>query len=309
MYGIARRRPYLSKSTPTSRPNTPPDDYNSALALGTVGVDSKRSEMVQYFAEVSSEEEDERGRYSGRGSATQILNVTEGKSGIGWKYAGQGLSLLSISIEESSSISRNATYGNASFARQLYIHALTYLLRGLPPDMTTDEQISIRSALPSGVVLPLRIEAANEATLASSTGNRINPAAHRQPPPPPSILHRALASSIIQLILLLSFLLPYIRIVLKRIYEYERRNRVTERVLAGSIETVDGLGRRGWGVSAAVWSAGFGDLFGWLFEEVGSGVREGVGQGLVRVRAASEAVAEMEKDRDRDKGGPVSMRL
>lgn len=317
MYGVARRKLYLSKSTPTSRPNTPPDEYDTAITLKAIAADGKRSEISQYYAEVSSEEEDQRGRLGGRGSTTKNPTVTEDKSGIGWKYAGQGtpcayyslpvdanarrtgLNLLSLSTEESSNISRGAVYGNASFARQLYIHALTYLLRGLPPDMTTDEQLSIRSALPCNIVSTLHEEAVGQLTPPSTSDGKFSTLHHHRHPPPPSLLHRALASAIIQLILLISFLLPYIRLVLQRIYDYERRNHIAERVLAGSIDTVDGLSRRGWGVSAAVWGAGLSDFFGWVLEELGSGVRDGVGQGLQRVRKTAEP--------DRDGDGAVSL--
>ncbi|PVH68189.1 hypothetical protein DL98DRAFT_441780, partial [Cadophora sp. DSE1049] len=50
---------------------------------------------------------------------------------------------------------------NASFARQLYLHALTYLLQALPSDLTTEEQLSVRSILPQGVVELLRLEFSN----------------------------------------------------------------------------------------------------------------------------------------------------
>jgi hypothetical protein len=80
----------------------------------------------------------------------------------------------------------------------------------------------------------------------------------------------------------MQLLLPYLRIFAQKIYDYERRNHFSEKLMAGGLDAVDGLGRRGWGVSAAVWGAGVGDVLGWIFEEVGGGVREGVEIGLKR---------------------------
>ncbi|KAI9741414.1 MAG: hypothetical protein M1818_004220 [Claussenomyces sp. TS43310] len=280
MYGSATR---TSKRATTSRPDTPPDDYRCAVVLRSATSNVKGGDVVDYYAEQTSEEEEDSGRFMSNRSERQGIDVTEGKSGIGWKYAGQGLNLLSLSVEESSAISRNDTYGNASFARQLYIHAMTYLLRGLPTDMTAEEQSSVRSALPTGVASPLRVDGVGQPSLNPSTSTRASQVRH-----PPSVVQRALASSIVQLIILFSFFLPYIRLFLKRAYDYERKNRVTERVLAGSLETADGLSRKGWGLSAAIWGAGLGDVLGWMLEEVGAGVREGVGEGMGRITQQAE---------------------
>jgi hypothetical protein len=153
-----------------------------------------------------------------------------------------GLNLLSYSIEESSNLSQPNSQSNSSFARQLYIHSLSYLLRGLPTDLSPDEQLSIRSALPSTVVSPITISQASSST----PETKLNITRSQ----PPSILHRTLASTILQLFILFQFLLPYLRVLLNRAYQYERQHRITEKVLASGVDVVDGMGRKGWGVSA-----------------------------------------------------------
>jgi hypothetical protein len=248
-----------------------------------------------------SEDEDEHSQEIGR-SGGNTVQLTETESGIAWKFASQGahcpplntlqtvtryltgLSLLSLSITEATNLSQEPSFDtnspnqSRSFSRQLYIHALSYLLRGLPADLTPDESISIRSALPTSMKIPLHIQISNTNT---------NP-----PLPPstatsqPSLLHRTLASTIVMLFIVLQFLLPYLRVTLKAAWHYERSHRITERLLKGSIDTVDAAGKlgvKGIGIGGVLWEAGLGDIVEWVVEGVRGGVREGVGEGLDRV--------------------------
>lgn len=285
LYGIAGRRKSSSAtgSSSSTRPVTPEE----AAAYGAV-VLRERTEEVGLF-------EGREDPFRQRG----IGDVLEEKSGIGWKHAGQGesralflswyrlrfrrltvcigLNLLSLALNEASSISPSdqASDRSSSFARQLYIHALTYLLNGLPQDLTAEETLSVRSALPQSLAQPIHI------TGSSTTTDR---ATIRRPAQPPSLLHRTLASTIVQFFVLLSLLLPYIKLFLRKAHEYERTHHVTETLLRSGLGAFDELGKRGVGVSAAVWGAGVGDLCGWVLEEIGAGVRDGVEGGLVRVK-------------------------
>jgi hypothetical protein len=205
-----------------------------------------------------------------------------------WK---SGLNLLSLAAEESSIISRDPRFGNAGFARQLYLHAVVYLIHGLPADLTTEEQLSIRSSLPSGVVESLRLEA--------------NPAYASTPSTPvttsqTSLLHRTLASIIVQLFVLFQFVLPHLKSLLSSAYRYERTHKISERALGGSIATMDALGKRGLLVSEAVLGMSDGrvgrmvaDVTSWLIDGITGGIHEGLGQGMVIIgamRPASEVV-------------------
>lgn len=191
-----------------------------------------------------------------------------------------GFNLLSLAADESSIISRDPRFGNPSFARQLYVHAIVYLLRALPADLTVEEQLSVRSSLPQGVV-PLHLEGQGYATRWSRPTNQ------------PSILHRTLASTIVQLFILFQFILPHLKYLLSSAYQYERTHKISERVLRGSISTVDTLGKRGILVSEAVLSIGDGRMgqllahgASWLVEGVAGGIQDGLGEGMVIIGAA-----------------------
>jgi hypothetical protein len=195
-----------------------------------------------------------------------------------------GLNLLSLAVEESSSISQDPRFGNASFARQLYLHALTYLLRALPTDMSTEEQLSIRGALPPGVVEPLRLNVNSGYNLhmnASTSSDQ------------PSLLHRTLASTIVQLFILFQFILPYLKYLLSAAYQYDREHKISEKVLTQGIETVDSLGKRGMSFTTALYGMGDGKVgkmitqtAAWFVEGVTGGIHEGVGEGMVIMGAA-----------------------
>lgn len=191
-----------------------------------------------------------------------------------------GLTLLSLAVEESSTISQDPRFGNPSFSRQLYVHALTYLLRALPSDLTTEEQLSVRSALPSGVVEPLRLEL-NHAY--AGIQGQVAGGDHQ-----PSLLHRALASAIIQFFVLFQFIVPYLKSLLTAAYQYDREHKISERVFSQSIETVDMLGKHGLNITSAIYAMGDGrvgqalnDIVSWLVDGVTGGIHDGVGEGLV----------------------------
>lgn len=200
---------------------------------------------------------------------------------------GAGFSLLSLAADESLIISRDPRYGDPSFARQLYIHAIIYLLRALPDVLTVEEQLSVRTSLPPGVI-PHQLEGQGHAT-GISASRAINQ---------PSILHRALASTIVQFFLLFQFVLPYIKYLLNSAYQYDRTHKISEKVLSGSISAVDMLGRRGIILSEAVLGMGDGKMAqvlahiaSWLVEGVAGGIQDGLGEGMVIIGAVKPASA------------------
>ncbi|KAI9825685.1 MAG: hypothetical protein M1832_001029 [Thelocarpon impressellum] len=212
--------------------------------------------------------------------------VTEKKTGIAWKFARQGLNLIGLSVEESRGVSDEANDDEAMLGRQLYIHGLTYLLKGLPSDLTPEEQLTVRGALPETVAEPLRLEVRDQQLLIGSTGDGHSDA--ESAPETPSMLHRALASTIVQLFLLLQLLLPYAKTLLVNAYAYERSHRVSEKMLAGALDAADALGRRGVEVGGAVGKMGDGRvgqmaraLAAWWVESVAGGICDGVGEGMV----------------------------
>ncbi|MCJ1305589.1 hypothetical protein MMC08_008404 [Hypocenomyce scalaris] len=211
-------------------------------------------------------------------------------TGTGWKYANQGtdplllgygetvtltiaqgLSLLETAVTESQS----ANPRDQAFARQLYIHALAYLLQGLPNELSDQEAMNLRAALPQIVRQDTR-DSIRE-------GSNPKPDSATEP----SLLHRLLASGIVQLFLFIQFILPYVKYFFCWAYQYEREHRVSEKLLSSSIDTVEHLGKRSFEVGDALLKIGNGRLGGvvidtaaWWIEGISGGVHEGVGEGV-----------------------------
>jgi hypothetical protein len=187
--------------------------------------------------------------------------------------------LLGLSLEESTYAQHDARAPDPAFSRRLYLDSLAYLLQGLPEDMSTEEQISLRAALPPGVVEPTNFPSGQPPSITFANGPQDNPT--------PSILHRILASIIVHLFLLFHFLLPHLKSFAQYAYTYERTHRISERLFAKSIDTVDTVGKRTLEVGETVGRMSDGrvgqlinGLASWWVEGVAGGVYEGVGEGM-----------------------------
>ncbi|MCJ1398009.1 hypothetical protein MMC11_001206 [Xylographa trunciseda] len=205
-----------------------------------------------------------------------------------WKYANQGgslilpqeepaefmkigLSLLETAVQEAQS----PDCGDQAFARQLYIHSVAYLLHGLPSDISEAEAASLRP----GIAPLLQRDLMGCSNKRSSSGNRAAS--------PPSLLHRLLASGIVQLFILFSFVLPYVQLYLRSAYRYERTNHVSERIFAAGIDTMDQVGRQGFGLAGSILNSSNGRIGGmlastcaWFIDGISGGIRDGVGEGM-----------------------------
>merc|ERR1712098_969485 len=121
-----------------------------------------------------------------------------------------------------------------------------------------EEQLSIRSSLPQGVVEPLRLEVNGFSQPPASASDS-----------QPSLLHRTLASTIVQFFIFAQFVLPYIKYLLSAAYQYDREHKISEKVLSQGIETVDTLGKAGLSYGCYIWD---GRWKGWASHYENGGV-------------------------------------
>ena len=176
-----------------------------------------------------------------------------------WLSDFQGFNLLEIAFTES----QGSAHQSQSLSRQLYIDALSYLLKGLPLDLTQQEAHTIRSSLPP------------EIKFASTARRSVEDKAK------PSLLHRGLASTIMFLCVIVRLLLPYIKYLFAMIYRYERSHHVSERVFSSSMSTADSLGRKSLElVSTALGHEIVMDGLAYCVDGVRGGLTEGLGEGL-----------------------------
>lgn len=195
-----------------------------------------------------------------------------------------GLDLLGSAVIEA----QYPDKGNQAFARQLYIHALGYLLQGLPQNLSQAEAKTLQASIPPSLQ-------SDDRTRDASASNRTNAG-----PPPPSLLHRLLASGIVQLFIFFSFIVPYIKICLRSAYKYERSHRVSERVFAAGVDMVDKVGQRSLGIAGTVMQVGNGKVgnlmagtCAWWIEGISGGIHDGVGEGMAIMGAHDTRVSHL----------------
>ncbi|KAF1997346.1 hypothetical protein P154DRAFT_547402 [Amniculicola lignicola CBS 123094] len=260
-----------------SAPETPPPRYTSRPGSATPSQESVASEDTEDldFGDDVSE------RPSSSRSLPPPFMPAESVTGINWRYANQGASLLTQACQESDHLAREPNEVSTALTRQLYIHGLTYLLRGIPSDLTAEEMLSLQAAVPQS----LQNDANAHALIALPNQAGL---ARECPPPNPSVLHRVTAAIVFQSFILIQFLLPYIKLLIGHAYRFERDHKVTQRIFNKSIMTVDELGRRSLQLSQTVCQMNDGkvgqalnELTMWWVQGLTGGLQQGISEGFV----------------------------
>jgi hypothetical protein len=207
-----------------------------------------------------------------------------------------GLSLLNIAAQEDEKRPSSSGASPASLSRQLYVHGVTYMLRGLPTDLSANEKLSIWSSIPPDVqqVSPI---ADGALVVVHPSQRQIETGAKSEKS---SALQYIVASFIVQLFVLTQFLLPYIKYCFAILYKYERRHRISERVLATTVRSCEGMMKTGLQVSNAICKMNDGKVgqtlnelsISWI-SGLTAGVHQGVGDGLSML-AAKESPPEVD---------------
>jgi hypothetical protein len=193
-----------------------------------------------------------------------------------------GISLLNLAAQEDSARPKARRNSGPSLSRQLYIHGLTYLLRGLPSNLSPEEKFSVYSSMPADV---LQLSADMSSTDIIRLGDT---RLAEQEEPEPSLLHRALAAFVVRMFIIFQILLPYIKVFFAAAYRYERQHRMSERVFSSSIDTVESVMKSSMQFGNAVCRINDGkvgqainDATVWWVRGVTGGLHQGVGEGLV----------------------------
>jgi hypothetical protein len=283
-----RYRGSHSKSTSVDeppQPETPPPGYSSIPPSGSVTPHRLSVALSEADANFVDDAEERPG--SSGSTLPQLYRVQETSTGIKWKYASLGISLVTQASRESSEPTGSSDETSATLTRQLYIHGITYLLRGLPTKLTSEETLSIQAALPQDLV-DTTTDASNHALLPVS---QHTPSLSRAPPRNPTILHRLTAAMILQSFILVQLLLPYIKLFLSHTYQFERKHQITKRLVNTGVATVDEVGRKTLRLSQTVCQMNDGmvgqainEVIIWWVRGITGGVQQGLAEGLQVVR-------------------------
>ncbi|KAI4201927.1 MAG: hypothetical protein LQ350_002975 [Teloschistes chrysophthalmus] len=203
------------------------------------------------------------------------------------KYAQQGLSLLQTSLLH--------LQQSPSFARQLYIHGLVYLLQALPAHLSDPETAGLRSAIPrscldvvgdtssriggsGGAADSQQVIARQEHHLGLETSSHLMRHDHRNDPSTSasssSYLHLIFSTLTSTAIRSHQYLLPYLLVFGKMLVDYDHEYRIHERFIGIFLA-----------VARMVWAyivvAVDPTLVVWCMAEMAAGVGEGWKRAMV----------------------------
>nr|POE53587.1 hypothetical protein CFP56_28809 [Quercus suber] len=166
---------------------------------------------------------------SGRRPAPHDL-ADDRDDGIQWDYARQGIFILSQAIQD-----LTTEAGNRRLGQQLYVDGMKYCLQGLPEDLTSAQLASLRSAMPSAMLPDESQELVSlDAERRGSESTVLRPE---------SLLHFVTAKSMTWACIMVAFVLPFLQLVVLACYRFERRHRLSDRVLVKGYTTAETLSR------------------------------------------------------------------
>ena len=205
-------------------------------------------------------------------------SAQETGSGIQWRYARPGFASLTLAQSEDT----QELGSNPLFARRQYLSGLACLLHGLPTDLSEEEMTNLHESLP----LALKLAQTTENQLA------IRPATAREPgptqrSPQQSSFQHFVAVCTMYLFLAASFVLPYVQYMLREAYQFDRRHKISDKVLSSSIDTAVAVRRNTITIAAQVCSMNDGkvgeqlkDASLYLVQGLSGGVYDGIGEGM-----------------------------
>lgn len=218
-------------------------------------------------------------RPSSSGSVTPLLN-REPRDEIECKYAQHGQTLLAMSMQEVGSLSHSP-----GLRRRLYLDSLTYLLQGLPSNLSTDEELSLRAALPPSLLPAISLE--TQLTLSSGDKSGTDTSARTTDSAQSSSVQRAIATMVFYAFVAISIVLPYVQLLAQQAYQYERRYKVREWLASQGVVAADSIGKQTLALATgayALQNSKFGhtikEVGGWWLQSVSLGVCDGVGEGM-----------------------------
>ncbi|KAF2215934.1 hypothetical protein CERZMDRAFT_94321 [Cercospora zeae-maydis SCOH1-5] len=198
-------------------------------------------------------------------------------SGVQWKYADPGLASIMLAQSE------DATAGTSSmFARKQYISGVACLLHGLPSELSEEELQNLREALAPWLKADI-ITGGQLAVRSKGDNNDVSlrPAAQR------STLQNWVAMFTLYMFLAASFLLPYLQYLLREAYQFDRKHKISDKLLSRGIDTAAAMRRRTLIIASQVCSMNDGkvgeqlkDVSVYLVQGVSAGVYDGIGEGM-----------------------------
>ncbi|KAF7192847.1 hypothetical protein HII31_05830 [Pseudocercospora fuligena] len=250
----------------STRSHSPPPSYRTD--------DSETSEGHLEFSSLDPDMSPS--RPSSSGSSTPAREE-EDASGVRWKFAVAGFQILRLAEAEAS-----ISHENTNLVRSQYINGTACILKGLPAELTPAETLILREAIADFL--------AQEQTRDRQLVLRADPvlqSRHSTALQQQSVLHRVVAFATLHIFLVASFILPYVQMLLRQAYRFDRRHKISDRVFSHSVMAADKMGRGTMmiaGQICAMDDGRVGELMKvaglYVVQGFGGGIYDGIGESL-----------------------------
>lgn len=170
---------------------------------------------------------------------------------------------------------------DVAFERKAFVDGVTYLLKALPRDLDEGELKRIQCALPDQLTQP-------DLAL-TRTGHESNQVTPSQPR---SIIHRGVQMTVVNLIFVLSFLAPYLLLLVRYAARLERKYKISEKLVGHGVDIVNSIGKQSASLTEAIGQMNDGkvaqallEVFVWTVDGVTQGISDGIGESIVGSRS------------------------
>ena len=282
--GQPHTRTSSASSTASSCIESPPPSYHERLSISSTddeGDDNSDAGAPSSFETAPSS------RPSTSGSATPAPHLTtffaahdqdlsmsspSSSTGIGNKSGHYGLALLNLALRSE----QTSTTPNDPVDRRFYIDGVSYILRGLPKDLTPEEALVLRTATPQSL-----LPSPQQSVQAAPT----NPYSTSHSNDPPTLLHRTTSTLTFYTLLLATLLLPHLQTLLTTLIALDAHHRFSARFYSRTQSLLQNLLSLFQELALKAWEANDGALrvscrdFGvWALRDFCGGLEEGVGR-------------------------------
>ncbi|KAH7083261.1 hypothetical protein BKA63DRAFT_502588 [Paraphoma chrysanthemicola] len=278
-----RRRGLHSKSNSVaemSRPCTPPPDYTSRPGSGSSTPSRQASDASDSVFDYEDDRSDAPSSAASDPPPAEFPMATthEPWTGINWQRATQAWLLLRSAHEQSSPRPPMNDAALTTIIRAQFVHGIRMLLESLPHDLTDAEIRNLHAAVPQTIL---------NAQKPQGNSLVVRDAARAPSSSSGSLLWRASAWTILKLLFVVQFLLPYIAYFFRRAVAIDNEYQISTRVFNTSVNTASYISREGLRVSQAVFAMNDGAVRDAIYNgalyvagEVAGGMQEGVRQAM-----------------------------
>ena len=274
-----------TSSEAVSRSGTPPPAY-STLAEPSESTSEELPALCtlssirenQFTSIMASNGSDRSDRHDSTSGDIVPHRIRESESGVGWKYTNEGTTFMSRSVNEASSATQVT-----ELTRSLYIDGVAYFLRGLPTDLSVEEQMRLSAALPPQLDAPHRPATAMTIESSSSDSQSSEPMTVVEQ----SFTRKVVAKITVCVALVVKFCLDYLALLLQTFYQYDRKHHLSIRAILNGAFVLDWVWKEITRLAKKICDLNDGqvgkaleELLRYLANEVSSGLYDGIGEAV-----------------------------